>query len=128
MEERNRSTPNQKLYQFELDYPNHSAPKVQWELELGCPRRACVAEFSPLRPRLWWRWEGGALGGCQLGVQQQHWHLRASGASLPQHVDMNSSRNLFVFGFSIFCGLAIPNWVNKNSDRLQTGDSPAWGL
>ncbi|XP_021047484.1 solute carrier family 23 member 1-like [Mus pahari] len=34
---------------------------------------------------------------------------------------MNSSRNLFVFGFSIYCGLAIPNWVNKNPEKLQTG-------
>lgn len=45
------------------------------------------------------------------------------GASLLQYVDMNSSRNLFIFGFSIYCGLAIPNWVNKNPERLQTGDS-----
>ncbi|KAM9651307.1 solute carrier family 23 member 2-like isoform 3-T3 [Trichechus inunguis] len=40
---------------------------------------------------------------------------------ITQYVDMNSSRNLFVFGFSIYCGLAIPNWVNKNSEKLQTG-------
>lgn len=38
-----------------------------------------------------------------------------------QYVDLNSSRNLFIFGFSIFCGLAIPNWVNKNPERLRTG-------
>lgn len=67
------------------------------------------------------------MEGCQLGVQPQHWRLRVAGASLPQHVDMNSSRNLFVFGFSIYCGLTIPNWVNKNSDLLQTGDSTALG-
>lgn len=45
-------------------------------------------------------------------------------ASLPQYVDMNSSRNIFIFGFSIYCGLAIPNWVNKNPERLQTGILP----
>ncbi|XP_036184491.1 solute carrier family 23 member 1-like isoform X3 [Myotis myotis] len=45
----------------------------------------------------------------------------AVGISNLQHVDMNSSRNLFVFGFSIYCGLTIPNWVSKNSDLLQTG-------
>lgn len=45
------------------------------------------------------------------------------GAFLLQYVDMNSSRNLFVFGFSIYCGLAIPNWVNKNLETLHTGDS-----
>uniref|UniRef100_H0XPQ7 Solute carrier family 23 member 2 n=1 Tax=Otolemur garnettii TaxID=30611 RepID=H0XPQ7_OTOGA len=43
------------------------------------------------------------------------------GSFLLQYVDMNSSRNLFVFGFSIYCGLAIPNWVNKNTGILQTG-------
>ncbi|XP_075413850.1 solute carrier family 23 member 1-like [Tenrec ecaudatus] len=47
--------------------------------------------------------------------------ITAVGISNLQYVDMNSSRNLFVFGFSIYCGLAIPNWVNKNPERLQTG-------
>ncbi|XP_045711557.1 solute carrier family 23 member 1-like isoform X2 [Phyllostomus hastatus] len=47
--------------------------------------------------------------------------ISAVGISNLQYVDMNSSRNLFVFGFSIFCGLAIPNWVNKNPEKLQTG-------
>ncbi|XP_049749331.1 solute carrier family 23 member 2-like isoform X5 [Elephas maximus indicus] len=49
--------------------------------------------------------------------------ITAVGISNLQYVDMNSSRNLFVFGFSIYCGLAIPNWVNKNPERLQTGDT-----
>ncbi|XP_070225154.1 solute carrier family 23 member 2 isoform X3 [Bos mutus] len=40
---------------------------------------------------------------------------------ITRYVDLNSSRNLFIFGFSIFCGLAIPNWVNKNPERLHTG-------
>lgn len=44
------------------------------------------------------------------------------GASLLQYVDMNSSRNLFIFGFSIYCGLAIPSWVNNNAEKLQTGE------
>ncbi|XP_038963448.1 solute carrier family 23 member 2-like isoform X2 [Rattus norvegicus] len=47
--------------------------------------------------------------------------ISAVGISNLQYVDMNSSRNLFVFGFSIFCGLAVPNWVNKNPEKLQTG-------
>ncbi|XP_075790522.1 solute carrier family 23 member 1-like isoform X4 [Pelodiscus sinensis] len=37
------------------------------------------------------------------------------------YVDMNSSRNLFIFGFSIYAGLAIPSWVTKNSQVLETG-------
>ncbi|XP_040147329.1 solute carrier family 23 member 1 isoform X3 [Ictidomys tridecemlineatus] len=47
--------------------------------------------------------------------------ISAVGISNLQYVDMNSSRNLFVFGFSIYCGLTIPNWVKKNPEKLQTG-------
>ncbi|XP_008705821.1 solute carrier family 23 member 1 isoform X1 [Ursus maritimus] len=47
--------------------------------------------------------------------------ITAVGISNLQYVDMNSSRNLFIFGFSIYCGLAIPSWVNKNPEKLQTG-------
>uniref|UniRef100_F6QB34 Solute carrier family 23 member 1 n=1 Tax=Equus caballus TaxID=9796 RepID=F6QB34_HORSE len=47
--------------------------------------------------------------------------IAAVGISNLQYVDMNSSRNIFVFGFSIFCGLAVPNWVNKNPEMLHTG-------
>ncbi|XP_076997125.1 solute carrier family 23 member 2-like isoform X2 [Tamandua tetradactyla] len=47
--------------------------------------------------------------------------ITAVGISNLQYVDMNSSRNLFIFGFSIYCGLAIPNWVNKNLETLHTG-------
>ncbi|XP_044637143.2 solute carrier family 23 member 1-like isoform X3 [Equus asinus] len=47
--------------------------------------------------------------------------IAAVGISSLQYVDMNSSRNIFIFGFSIFCGLTIPNWVNKNPEMLQTG-------
>ncbi|XP_021566409.1 solute carrier family 23 member 1-like [Carlito syrichta] len=47
--------------------------------------------------------------------------ITAVGISNLQYVDMNSSRNLFVFGFSIYGGLTIPSWVNKNPEKLQTG-------
>ncbi|XP_053109866.1 solute carrier family 23 member 1-like [Hemicordylus capensis] len=47
--------------------------------------------------------------------------ITAVGVSNLQYTDMNSSRNLFIFGFSIFAGLTIPNWVNNNSDVLKTG-------
>lgn len=96
-------------------------PRSSGNWSLACPLRACVAEFSLLPPHLWWRREEGAFGG---GVS---WGCSHSTGVSPQHVDMNSSRNLFVFGFSIYCGLTIPNWVSKNSDLLQTGDSPASG-
>ncbi|KAM6168226.1 solute carrier family 23 member 1-like [Erethizon dorsatum] len=47
--------------------------------------------------------------------------ISAMGISNLQYVNMNSSRNLFIFGFSIYCGLAIPSWVNRNPEKLQTG-------
>nr|XP_008256371.1 solute carrier family 23 member 1 [Oryctolagus cuniculus] len=47
--------------------------------------------------------------------------ITAVGISNLQYADMNSSRNLFVFGFSIYCGLAVPSWANRNPEILQTG-------
>ncbi|XP_073477891.1 solute carrier family 23 member 1-like [Aquarana catesbeiana] len=49
--------------------------------------------------------------------------IAAVGMSNLQFADMNSSRNIFITGFSIFCGLTIPNWVNKNAALLETGIS-----
>lgn len=40
---------------------------------------------------------------------------------LVKSTDMNSSRTIFIFGFSIFSALAIPNWIVKNPGFLQTG-------
>ncbi|XP_028263840.1 xan_ur_permease domain-containing protein [Parambassis ranga] len=45
----------------------------------------------------------------------------AAGVSNLQYADMNSSRNIFIFGFSMFSGLVIPNWILKNPDAIATG-------
>ncbi|XP_068564396.1 solute carrier family 23 member 1-like [Cebidichthys violaceus] len=47
--------------------------------------------------------------------------ITAAGVSNLQSTDMNSSRNIFVFGFSMFSALVIPNFLMKNPDLLQTG-------
>ncbi|XP_042359835.1 solute carrier family 23 member 2-like [Plectropomus leopardus] len=47
--------------------------------------------------------------------------ITAAGISNLQSTDMNSSRNIFVFGFSMFSALVIPNWIMKNPDFLDTG-------
>ncbi|XP_059673025.1 solute carrier family 23 member 1 [Gavia stellata] len=47
--------------------------------------------------------------------------ITAVGISNLQYTDMNSSRNIFIFGFSVFAGLTVPNWANKNSALLETG-------
>uniref|UniRef100_A0A673LKP8 Zgc:110789 n=1 Tax=Sinocyclocheilus rhinocerous TaxID=307959 RepID=A0A673LKP8_9TELE len=47
--------------------------------------------------------------------------IMAAGVSNLQYTDMNSSRNIFIFGFSMFTGLAIPNWIMKNPTSIATG-------
>ncbi|WAR28045.1 S23A1-like protein, partial [Mya arenaria] len=48
--------------------------------------------------------------------------LAAVGASNLQYVDLNSSRNLVVFGISLFLGLSFPNWVTANEQLIRTGN------
>ena len=45
----------------------------------------------------------------------------AVGISNLQFVDMNSPRNLFVFGVPLFCGLSASGWINKNPEAIDTG-------
>nr|XP_004542218.2 solute carrier family 23 member 1 [Maylandia zebra] len=47
--------------------------------------------------------------------------IGAAGISNLQSTDMNSSRNIFIFGFSMFSALVIPNWIMKNHTFLDTG-------
>ncbi|XP_070564739.1 solute carrier family 23 member 1-like [Ptychodera flava] len=48
--------------------------------------------------------------------------ITAVGISNLQFVDLNSSRNLFIVGFSIYMGLVIPNWLNANQGIISTGN------
>ncbi|KAG0715797.1 Solute carrier family 23 member 1 [Chionoecetes opilio] len=43
------------------------------------------------------------------------------GLSPLQHVNLKSKRNLFVIGFPIFIGLAVPGWLEQNPGAIQTG-------
>ena len=43
------------------------------------------------------------------------------GFSNLQFIDMNSMRNLLIFGLSIFLGLAIPTWVKSHSELIDSG-------
>ncbi|XP_068554251.1 solute carrier family 23 member 1 isoform X2 [Anas acuta] len=47
--------------------------------------------------------------------------ITAVGLSNLQFVDMNSSRNLFVLGFSMFFGLTLPNYLDSNPKAINTG-------
>ena len=47
--------------------------------------------------------------------------IAAVGISNLQFADMNSSRNLFIVGFSIIFGLALPHYMNNHPNVIQTG-------
>ena len=47
--------------------------------------------------------------------------ITAVGISSLQFVDLNSSRNLLIMGFSIIMGLALPDWIEKNKNVIKTG-------
>eukprot|EP00090_Calanus_glacialis_P008365 TRINITY_DN16685_c0_g1_i3.p1 TRINITY_DN16685_c0_g1~~TRINITY_DN16685_c0_g1_i3.p1 ORF type:complete len:575 (-),score=125.95 TRINITY_DN16685_c0_g1_i3:271-1995(-) len=47
--------------------------------------------------------------------------IAAVGLSNLQFVDLNSTRNLFVLGFSIFFSLVVPQWMKQNPGLVLTG-------
>ncbi|XP_077599524.1 solute carrier family 23 member 1 [Stigmatopora nigra] len=47
--------------------------------------------------------------------------IAAVGISNLQYVDLNSSRNLLILGFSTFSGLVLPTWFHSNPDIIDTG-------
>ncbi|GIX85054.1 hypothetical protein CEXT_789231 [Caerostris extrusa] len=51
--------------------------------------------------------------------------VTAVGLSTLHFVDLNSSRNIFVLGFSLFMGLCIPKWIQANPGAIQTGNEIA---
>ena len=49
--------------------------------------------------------------------------IAAVGVSNLQYVDLNSSRNMCIFGFSLFFGLSFPTWIahQEHSGTINTG-------
>ncbi|XP_061532463.1 solute carrier family 23 member 1 [Phycodurus eques] len=47
--------------------------------------------------------------------------IAAVGISNLQYVDLNSSRNLLILGFSTFNGLVLPTWFHSNPGIIDTG-------
>ena len=47
--------------------------------------------------------------------------IAAVGISNLQFADMNSSRNLFIVGFSIVFGLALPHYMEHHPRAIETG-------
>ncbi|BES87623.1 solute carrier family 23 [Nesidiocoris tenuis] len=48
--------------------------------------------------------------------------IAAFGLSALQYVDLNSSRNLYILGFSMFFSLVLPKWMEANPNAIQTGN------
>ncbi|XP_061411977.1 solute carrier family 23 member 1-like isoform X4 [Lethenteron reissneri] len=61
------------------------------------------------------------IGGMFLGTFGM---IAAVGISTLQYADMNSSRNVFIVGLSIFSGLSIPAWLKENPGAINTGVAP----
>ncbi|XP_019630437.1 PREDICTED: solute carrier family 23 member 1-like [Branchiostoma belcheri] len=57
----------------------------------------------------------GGLFCCTFGM------VTAVGISNLRHVDLNSSRNLFILGFSLIFGLVLPSWLRANPGAINTG-------
>ena len=57
----------------------------------------------------------GGLNGVLLGT------LIAVGVATLHYVDMESPRNVTVLGLTFMMGLAIPQWVNAEPGRINTG-------
>ncbi|KAK7110154.1 solute carrier family 23 member 1-like [Littorina saxatilis] len=51
--------------------------------------------------------------------------LVALGIATLKHTDLHSTRNLIIIGVSIFVGLAIPDWIARFPDCIDTGDIQA---
>ena len=51
--------------------------------------------------------------------------ITAVGLSNLQFVDLNSTRNLFVLGFSLFFSLVLPKWmeIEENKSSINTGNA-----
>ncbi|XP_050345921.1 solute carrier family 23 member 2 [Nymphalis io] len=47
--------------------------------------------------------------------------IAAFGLSALQYVDLNSSRNLYIIGFSLFFPLVLTRWMSAHSGVIQTG-------
>ncbi|XP_071784371.1 solute carrier family 23 member 1-like isoform X2 [Asterias amurensis] len=47
--------------------------------------------------------------------------VTAVGLSNLQYIDLNSSRNLFIVGFSILMGLVVPHYLQTNPGSINTG-------
>ncbi|XP_046548082.1 LOW QUALITY PROTEIN: solute carrier family 23 member 2-like [Haliotis rubra] len=54
--------------------------------------------------------------------------LVSIGLSTLRHTNLNSSRNLTIVGVSLFCGIFLPEWVDRHADFIDTGVAEVDGV
>lgn len=91
----------------------------------------CRVQAGGLRA-VWEWWSPPCPHSSSSGYPAPSGMITAVGLSNLQFVDMNSSRNLFVLGFSMFFGLTLPNYLESNPGAISTGtyasqNVRAWG-
>ena len=47
--------------------------------------------------------------------------ITAVGLGTLQYADLNSMRNLFVLGISLFFGMVLPFWIKRTPNAIKTG-------
>ncbi|KAJ3597202.1 hypothetical protein NHX12_003602 [Muraenolepis orangiensis] len=67
-----------------------------------------------------------ALWGTGNGTTSYSQNIAALG--ITKYVDLNSSRNLLILGFSTFSGLVLPTWFNSNPGVIDTGTEKERGI
>ena len=58
------------------------------------------------------------MGGVLIAMLSM---VASVGFSNLQFIDMNCTRNLLILGLSLFMGIAVPNWVSANREKIKTG-------
>ena len=48
--------------------------------------------------------------------------LTAIGMFMLRTADLSSSRNIAVFGLSVYCGIVIPEWIERYPEAVNTGN------
>ena len=74
----------------------------------------CITKFAAVLVSI----PDPVIGGCFIAMFSM---VASVGFSNLQYINLNSTRNLLIFGLSIFLGLATPIWTKRNLSMIQTG-------
>lgn len=106
---------------------HHVTAGVSWEVHCSV---CFIARSDPWRNVLhtvWWVTDNmyqhrRVSNAIVIHVCYSSGMITAVGLSNLQLVDLNSSRNLFVLGFSMFFGLTLPSYLDTHPNSINTGE------